>query len=355
MKIFTLFLTALHLITFTIHSTPLPTAPTQTLKNASKYNFINEIEKAPLILSNHDLEDNSLQDSLLDLLNHAQESILIISFSLTDPEVIRILNQKASSGVEVLLVIDRDHLHFKETLHPSIKIETRNRGEGHLHHKILVVDRQYIWLGSANFTQSCLTNIKNLAIAFYNAEIGAHLHDEAVNITSSHPRAIYNDLSCLFGNQTLELYLLPHNAPEAPHLIETAMNEIGKQKLISLIENAKHSLKISVAVWTYKDASRAVINAMKKGVTVDIEVGSTMDEAVRMLIENGVNVKQGKNLHYKFLLIDHEILLNGSPNWSMNAFSRSDESFIVLYNLSEKQLQSLEGAFKIAGLPLPTF
>lgn len=216
MKIFTLFLTALHLITFTIESAPLPPPTIQTPKDSSKHNFINEIEKAPLILSNHDLEDNTLQDSLHDLLNHAQESILIISFSLTDSEVIRILNQKASEGIEVLLVIDRDHLHFKETLHPSIKIETRSHGEGHLHHKILVVDHQYIWLGSANFTPSCLTHTKNLVIAFNNPEIGAQLHQEALNMTSSIPRAVYNDLSCIFGDQRLELYLLPHNAPEAP-------------------------------------------------------------------------------------------------------------------------------------------
>lgn len=72
-----------------------------------------------------------------------------------------------------------------------------------------------------------------------------------------------------------------------------------------------------------------------------------------MLIQSGINVKQGKNLHYKFMLVDHEIFLDGSPNWSMNAFSRSDESFIVLYDLTEKQLQSLEGTLKVAGLPIP--
>jgi hypothetical protein len=92
---------------------------------------------------------------------------------------------------------------------------------------------------------------------------------------------------------------------------------------------------------------------MKRGIMVDVVVGSTADEAVKMLIQSGINVKQGKNLHYKFMLVDHEIFLNGSPNWSMNAFSRSDESFTVLYNLTEKQLQSLEGTLKVAGLPIP--
>ncbi len=52
------------------------------------------------------------------------------------------------------------------------------------------------------------------------------------------------------------------------------------------------------------------------------------------------------------MLVDHEILLNGSPNWSMNAFSRSDESFVVIYDLTVEQLNALESSLKAAGLPL---
>ncbi len=40
-----------------------------------------------------------------------------------------------------------------------------------------------------------------------------------------------------------------------------------------------HYIKISVDVWTYKDASQAVINAARRGVQVDIVVGDTTGEA----------------------------------------------------------------------------
>lgn len=314
---------------------------------------IEGIKQSPLILSNHDLSDNSLQGSVYELLNNANHSILIISFTFSDPEIIQIVNQKAADGLDVQLIIDRDHLTINGQLHPSIKIGTRAQGEGHLHHKLLVVDHEYIWLGSSNFTKNALTNAKNLAIAFYSPEIGAELYQEAYDIASSSPRTSNKTFSCLIENQLLELFLLPHNAPEAPRPIETAMNENGKQKLLSLIDNAHHHIKIAVDVWTYKDASKAVINAHKRGVKVDIVVGSTAEDAVKMLIQSGVPVKQGKNLHYKFMLVDHETLLNGSPNFSMNAFSRSDESFIVLYDLTTKQIQFFEAVLKAAGLPIP--
>lgn len=332
---------------------PLAAVPLQTAQVQAIEAYIDGIENAPLILSNHDLKDNSLEGSVYELLNKAQSSILIISFTFSDPEVIRIVNEKASAGIDVQLILDRDHLNgLKAQLHPSIQIGTRTQGEGHLHHKIMVVDQAYVWLGSANFTPSGLVTGKNLAIGFYSPEIAASLHQEALDIATSSPRPYSAPLSYTYGTQRLELYLLPHNPPEAQQPAETIMNEHGKQKLISLINNAKHHIKISVALWTYKDASHAIIYALKRGVNVDIVVGSLAEEAVQMMIKKGVRVKQGHNLHYKFMLVDHEILLNGSPNWSMNAFSRSDESYTILYDLSEEQLKALEGPLAASGLPL---
>lgn len=355
------FLTVLQLFAPNLEAVPLSTVNNQSVhirsvdsQNAERA-FIKGIEQYPLIFDNHDLNHNSLQGSAYELLQRAQNSILIISFTFTDPEVIRIVNQKASEGIDVLLIIDRDHFNgFHGQIHPSIRLGTRMKGEGHLHHKILVVDHEYIWLGSANFTPGGFVDSKNVAIGFFSPEIGLQLHQEALDIASSHSRTNNNLISCSYENQLLELYILPHNAPEAPRPTETMMNEMGKQKLISLIDNAKHHIKASVAVWTYKDASRAIINAIERGVRVDIVVGSTMDEAVKMMIQHGIKITERRNLHHKFMLIDDKILLNGSPNWSMNAFSRSDESFIVLYNLTEDQLDALKGPLQAAGLPTTT-
>lgn len=345
MKFFIYLFSLFHFLNVSLNAGPQIVVDTNTHNS-----FINGIENSPQIYSNHDLQNNSLQGSAYELLKNAQSSILILSFTFTDQEVIRIVNQKASEGIDVQLVIDRDHIG-SYIFHPSVQIHTRSYGEGHLHHKILVVDHTYVWLGSSNFTPSGLATSKNLAIGFYSPDIATKLHQEALAIASIQQRSSSNPFSCSFKDQLLELYILPHNALEAPTPTESLMNEQGKQKLISLIDNAKHNLKISVDVWTYKDASRAVINAKQRGVKIDIVVGNTTDDAVKLMIQNGISVVKGKDLHYKFMLIDGKTLLNGSPNWSMNAFSRSDESYIVLYNLSEDQMKLIHGVLIAAGLP----
>src|SRR5438105_2167909 len=144
----------------------------------------------------------------------------------------------------------------KGQLDSSIQLSTRTYGEGHLHHKILVVDHKYIWLGSANFTSGSFLLNKNIAISFAHNDIANQLHREAKDITSFGERIGLMPLSCSYGSQLLQLYILPHNDPEVPRPVETQMNEMGKQKLIDLIDNAQHHIKISVDVWTYKDASR---------------------------------------------------------------------------------------------------
>jgi len=113
--------------------------------------FTKNIKNTPLILSNHDLGQNALCESVYELVEGAQSSILLMSFTFSDQRLIKLLNQKAAAGIEVQLVLDRDHLQdSKAFLHHAIKVGTRQTGEGHVHHKIVVVDRAYIKLSSFN-------------------------------------------------------------------------------------------------------------------------------------------------------------------------------------------------------------
>lgn len=331
----------------------LSAAITTNEVRAPQQQFIEGIENAPLILSNVDSKNNSLQGSVYELLNQAKSSILMFSFTFSDPEVIRIINDKASDGCVVQIVIDRDHFNgFQGVLHPDIKVDTRTYGDGHVHHKILVVDQAYIWLSSANFSHNSLTQSHNVAVGFYSEVLATQLHHEAMSIAGKLTRTESAPLSAEYGEELLELYILPHNDPKAPSLVEAQMNQIGEQKIIDLINSARHHLRISVNVWTFKDASRAVINASRRGVQVDVVVGDLNSDAVRMLTQSGIQVRLGKHLHHKFMLVDEDIFLNGSPNWSMNAFSRSDESFVVLYNLGAYQLQAIESSLVSADLPV---
>ena len=65
------------------------------------------------------------------------------------------------------------------------------------------------------------------------------------------------------------------------------------------------------------------------------------EEAIKIIKASGIPVRTVPFIHQKFMFVDNKTLLNGSPNWSMNAFSRNDESFIILYELSPEQVECM--------------
>lgn len=311
--------------------------------------FLQGIESSVLVFSTHDAErfggSEPAVGSAYQLIDEAQKSILVANYIFDDPTILNLLNRKAEEGVEVQVVADRVRCAgLGSKLHPSIKFGTHQYAEGHMHHKFLVADYCLVWISGANFFN--FQGVPNISVAFYSEKTAAALHEEASHIVNNSPRSKAVLPSEKIGEQDLEVYILPHNDLLRPLSVETAMNEAGRKKTLSLIDNAKDHIEISMVVWTYKDVARALANAVKRGVKVKV-TGALMDLEVRRLLASaGISIKDiNGHYHHKYMVIDHEILWNGSANFSLNAFSRSDESFVVLYDLTPEQQVVMDGAW----------
>jgi phosphatidylserine/phosphatidylglycerophosphate/cardiolipin synthase-like enzyme len=113
---------------------------------------------------------------------------------------------------------------------------------------------------------------------------------------------------------------------------------IGKefpQKVIPLIEYAKHSIKIVVFDWRWYPNdpanpvqlfNQAIIRAKRRG--LKIQVIGNCDEIIKILKEQGIEAKKAmtKNLvHAKMMIFDDKDLVIGSHNFSQNAFTMNYE------------------------------
>lgn len=187
-------------------------------QTAVQTSFIEEIESHPIILSNHlpvaTGHYNPINGSIYELLDKAQSSILIFTFTFNDPKTGKVLNEKAAQGLKIKIVLDRAHIgNLKTSLHFSIEIITRELREGHVHHKMLIVDEAFVWNGSPNFSAEGILSAKNASIAYYDPVAAAALHHEALCIERKAKRNQAAPISTVIGNQLLELYLLPHTEP----------------------------------------------------------------------------------------------------------------------------------------------
>lgn len=286
-------------------------------------------------------KNNAIFDSAYALLSQAKHSILIMNYAYDNPEILKILNRKAEEGVAVTVVFDRGtSSNWILRLNPAIRKVTRWGGEGYVHHKIIVVDGQDIWFSSANFNAF---KAKNITIAFQSQEMANIITREMEAIAGKKIRFNPRPFKSVIDGQEMELFILPHHDPKEFHPVEAAMNEIGRKKLLNLIKQSKTSIRASVVVFTYKDVARALVSAAKRGVKVEL-MGANLDRDVQRILEEGnVSFRRVRGpYHHKWMLIDDKILWNGSANWSMSAFSRTDDSVIVLHDLTSAQRAFLE-------------
>lgn len=293
----------------------------------------------------HTAEEGRLRQSFEKAIIEAKKSILIFTFSFSDLNFIELVNQKAEEGIDVVIIIDKDH---RELLlkygNDKFKIVTRNIGEGRVHHKILVVDEKNVWLGSANFSTAAFSSQENFVVGFKSIAFAKALHYEADVFQGYQNRQEEPTVVETFGDQKISLFLLPHSDPYYNN-IEKKINEKGKKQLLSLIRNATNSIKIAMMVWTDPELEKAVLDAHRRGVLVEVLLQDMLDVVAWNLKKEGIFVMANPNInfmHNKWMWIDEMILVNGSANWSRSSFSRNDESFIVIENLTEEQKSYLK-------------
>lgn len=118
---------------------------------------------------------------------------------------------------------------------------------------------------------------------------------------------------------------------------------IGKEfpdKVIPLIEQAKNSIFIIVYDWRwYSDQigsaiqkfNNSIINAAQKKKRVRVITNrSYINEILPQLNIQVKKIHSKRTLHTKLMIIDNEIAILGSHNYTMNAFTINHEVSVIL-------------------------
>lgn len=287
-----------------------------------------------------------LREKFIESIREAKKSIEIMTFTFSDNEIIQLLLQKAKEGVDVTIAIDKDHMSSLHPYRDQIKLITRITGEGRVHHKIMVIDEETVWIGSANLSPEAMLKQNNTMIQTRSKELAQAIHKEIEAFSGIGKRDPKPLPPFEVDGQTLELLLFPHVPFGVPNSPEKAINDAGKQRIIEMINEAKTSLQLAVCVWTDLDLAKAVINAKKRGVDVQVILWKKEDslEVANLFEREKIMVVEKPRLplmHNKWMIVDNQQFLNCSANWSKSWFSRNDESALIIKNLSQAQKQGL--------------
>lgn len=268
--------------------------------------------------------NDPLRSSLEHAIHSAQQSVVLIIYSLSDPKVIRSLRDAANRGVDVTVVHDSvESADCSFSLGKEVKSYPR-RFQGLMHNKLLVIDHTKVWLGSANMSTRSLTEQGNLVVALHCAPMADAIETLAHSMISQvpYPRP---PLTVTFPDTTLSVYFHPFHGEKA------------FRSLLERIDKASKRIFIAMFTFTHPELVTALCRAKERGVDVRIILDKDSSRQtsrkayIRFKRENvlcGYRTKAGL-LHYKTAIID-QTLVAGSCNWTKAGFAANHEAMLFI-------------------------
>jgi phosphatidylserine/phosphatidylglycerophosphate/cardiolipin synthase-like enzyme len=236
-------------------------------------------------------------------------------------------------GVTVRMVTESDNMDEQEIQDlKDAGIEVLgDRHEGLMHDKFVVIDRNEVWTGSMNFTTG-----------------GGYLdNNNLMRIRSSKLAEAYiQEFEQMFVNDRFGSEKLPSTANTSitinGSLIEVSFSpEDGTlEHILNAISQAHESIYFLAYSFTSDALSQALIDKAKAGVTVrgifdKDQYRSNSGTEYDNLRNAGIAVYLDANpqlMHHKVIIIDQQVVITGSYNFSNNAEHNNDENTLIIHN-----------------------
>ncbi len=236
-------------------------------------------------------------------------------------------------GVAVRMVVESDYLEedeIQDIRAAGIPL-LGDRREGLMHNKFVVIDRAQVWTGSMNFT---------LNDAYRN-------HNNLVQVRSTR---LAQDYTAEFEEMFVDDRFGPGSPANTPYpLVAVDEGQIEvyfspddgvARRLGELINGARKSVYFMAYSFTSDELAQALIARHRAGVRVEgvmeeSQAKNNLGSDYERLLDSGMDVRldgSPGNMHHKVLIIDEEIVVTGSYNFSRNAEETNDENTLVIYS-----------------------
>ncbi len=267
-------------------------------------------------------------------IDQARLSVDVAAYSLTLWSIRNALIHAQHRGVVVRMVMESDNMDSQEVqdiLEAGIPI-VGDQHEGLMHDKFVVIDRTLVCTGSMNFTVSGAYRDNNNMICIHALQAAAdytnefeemylhHLFGSDAVADTPYPKLIVNDIP-------VEIYFAP--------------DDNVANRIIELIENAQESINFLAYSFTADDIGTAIRKRAQSGIQVAGvmeagQVASNQGSEYEAFRQAGLDVRLDGNqtglMHHKVIIIDQNVVITGSYNFSASAEERNDENVVILFN-----------------------
>ena len=274
-----------------------------------------------------------LESIVLDELKLAQNKIRLAFFNIRLYAVRQLLKSKVDSGVDVHVILDKKQQALsyntmgEQLVADGINVTLVERTEAvdaTMHDKFAIIDDTRVMSGSANYSMTALNISDEDMVLMESSSLAARYQLEFDELIADG-----KDKSAAYGpTDKIHAWMGPEDS-------------IYK-KVISALDGAQTTALIAMFQLNTSSILDAIIEAKKRGVAVVVMLDKVQADdpeslANETLASAGISVilahNMGSNfaeMHSKFAVIDHQLLLMGSYNWTNLGSFFNDENLVII-------------------------
>lgn len=260
----------------------------------------------------------------------AQHSVDVAAYNLDLWSIRDAILEAQRSGARVRLVVEDGNIEqpeIQDLIGAGIAVVTDGQ-RALMHHKFVVVDQWHVWTGSMNFTLNGAYRNDNNLLHLQSSRLAK---DYVREFEEMYVEGRFGQLSrwdtpfpiIEVDGTRLEVYFSPDDDPL-----------LG---ILKALGEAREQVLVMAYTLTSDEIAALLLEKSQEGLDVRVvmeadQVRSTGNDFTR-LQEAGVDaLLDGNpyNMHHKVIIIDGEIVITGSYNFTRSAEERNDENLIII-------------------------
>lgn len=265
-----------------------------------------------------------------------ERTLDVAAFELDNRLITDALVRAVKRGVRVRLVTETNYLEesgVKALQAVGVPVVDDKRDSALMHNKFMVFDRKAVWTGSMNFTENCAYRNNNNGLYIPDVKLAENYATKFSWMFEQHKFGgaptksdrIPNPLLTLTDGTQVENYFSTHDHP-AGHVVDT----------IKLARKSIHFLAFS---FTHEGIAESMIERSGAGVEVEGVFEKTQTAAGHSAYFKMRDMRfpvyldgNPRNMHHKVIVVDGEIVVVGSFNFSDSADKSNDENMLIIHN-----------------------
>jgi len=282
--------------------------------------------------------EDGLDLRLVESIDAARISVDVAAYSISLYSVRKALIDAFNRGVPVRIVMESDNMTDTTPLAliaAGIPV-VGDRREGLMHNKFIIIDRAEVWTGSMNYTTSGTYQDNNNIIRLRSAKIVKDYQLEFEEMFKDD----------FFGPDVIAETPFPKITMDGVNLeVYFSPDDRVARRIVALLRGAKTSINFMAYSFTANDFGDIVRQKAQDGLTVtgvmdESQIKSNTGTEFDGFSQVGLSVYPDGNeglMHHKVIIIDREIVITGSYNFTASAERNNDENVLIFF---DKQIAS---------------